>query len=274
MTTCLPKFSLETTGKSVKELSTVADMLPTRTPVNIAFLGNETHEQRIQAAVTIKSLGLEPTPILSSRRVSSKADLDYFVNELKYRADIKRLMFVGGDPVAPEGPYENSLALFESNILKTCDVETIVIAGYPEGHPHITSNQLMVALKWKIAFLRKNQYKIEITTQLAFCTTRIIKWVQEIRAMGIIETIRIGVPCPTKVKTIRHFANLFGVPITADSLANYEMDTANLQLDANTDSIFVGLAQQIERLGIKNAYFHLYTLDGVNKNTLWIQKHL
>lgn len=274
MTIPLPKFSLETTGKSVQELSTVAGLLPPHTPVNIAFLGNETHQQRIQAAVTIKALGLAPTPILSSRRITSKADLDYLVGELKCRADIQRLMFVGGDPGAPEGPYENSLALFESNILQTCDVETIVIAGYPEGHSHITSDQLMAALKWKIAFLRKNHYKIEITTQLAFCTTRIIKWVQDIRAAGIMEPIRIGVPCPTRVKTIRYFANLFGVPITADALAHYEMDIADEQLDAKTDSLFVELAQQIERLGIKNIYFHLYTLDGVSKNTSWIQNHL
>lgn len=274
MTDFIPKFSLETTGKSVKDLSSVANLLPSKTPVNIAFLGNESHEQRIDAASNIKALGFEPTPIISSRRIKSKKDLDYYIDELSRHSKIKRLMLVGGDPETPEGPYDDSLALLKGDILKACDIETVVIAGYPEGHPNISSDQLTASLKWKIAYLREHQYKIEITTQLAFCPERIINWVQEIRKMGINEPIRIGVPCPTRVKTLRHFAKLFGVHISSDLLDKYEMNTTHQQLDAKTDSLYLTLVQQIEQLGIKNIYYHLYSLDGISKNKLWINNHL
>lgn len=273
MTTSLPKFSFETTGKSIRELSSVASSLPAQTPVNIAFLGNESHEQRVNAAATIKALGLEPTPIISSRRLKSKAELDHLLSKLKERAQISRLMLVGGDPISPEGPYENSLALFESDFLQDCHVDTVVIAGYPEGHPNIPSHQLFESLKWKITYLREHQYKIEITTQLAFCTESIINWVLQIRSMGIDEPIRIGVPCPTKVKALRHFANLFGVNISPDSLNKYEMNTPHQELDAKTDVLYLELLQKVESLDIKNIYFHLYTLDGLSKNKLWIESH-
>lgn len=274
MTIIMPKFSLEATAKSINELFSVASILPPNTPVNIAFLGNESHEQRVNAAASIRALGLEPTPIISSRRIKSKADLDYFLGELMAHSKNKRIMLVGGDPEVPEGPYESSLELLKSDILKTCDVESVVIAGYPEGHPKIASHQLISSLKWKVDYLREHQFKVEITTQLAFCAANIIRWVQEVRAMGIVEPIRIGVPCPTRVKTLRHFAKLFGVYISEASFVKYEMNTIYQQLDAKTDTLYLELVQQIESLAIENIYFHLYTLDGLSKNKLWIESHL
>ncbi|WP_417552468.1 methylenetetrahydrofolate reductase [Marinomonas fungiae] len=270
----LPPFSLETTGKSAHELASVADLFAARTPVNIAFLGNESHAQRIQAAATIKSLGLEPTPIISSRRLQSEEDFYHYVDPLLKQSHIKRLMVVGGDPKQPQGPYNDSIGLLKSDLLKSCELETVVIAGYPEGHPHIRSQQLIESLKWKVAFLKQQNVKVEITTQLAFCTESIVKWIETIRSSGIHEPIRIGVPSSTRVKTLRYFAQQFGVEISAASLEKYAMDTTDEALEAKTDALYQELTQTIKQQGYENIYFHLYTLDGMVKSKAWLEGFL
>ena len=262
----LPKFSLETTGKGASELASVAELFAPHTPVNIAFLGNENHQQRIQAAATIKALGFEPTPIISSRRLHSKEDFYHYVRPVLQQSQVSRLMVVGGDPKQPQGPYRDAMALLSSDLLSDCDIHTVVIAGYPEGHPHISAEQLVESLAWKVNFLQQHGYRVEITTQLAFSVDTILEWVASVRSSGIQVPIRIGVPSPTRVQTLHYFAQQFGVEITADAMAKYGLDIANAPLVANTNALYQALTQRIEQKGFTDLYFHLYTLDGLAKS--------
>ncbi|PJI51621.1 5,10-methylenetetrahydrofolate reductase, partial [Methylobacterium radiotolerans] len=52
------------------------------------------------------------------------------------------LFAVGGDPAAPEGPYEDSLAVITSGVLQQYGVREVGIGGYPEGHPDISKETL------------------------------------------------------------------------------------------------------------------------------------
>jgi methylenetetrahydrofolate reductase (NADPH) len=68
-------FSLEITGTDIAQIRDSKFAIPVNTPVNIAFLGNESHRQRIHAAKTIRECGFEPVPIISAsasdhRRIS------------------------------------------------------------------------------------------------------------------------------------------------------------------------------------------------------------
>lgn len=102
-------YTLEVTGKGIHEVEQARAVIPAGTPINIAFLGNEDHAQRIQAAKVIRACGAEPVPIISSRRLCSEADRDELIGALVAQAAPKRFMFVGGDPATPAGLGDRQL---------------------------------------------------------------------------------------------------------------------------------------------------------------------
>lgn len=48
-------YALEVTGKAIAQVQTARAAIRLGTPINIAFLGNETHAQRIHAARVIRA---------------------------------------------------------------------------------------------------------------------------------------------------------------------------------------------------------------------------
>lgn len=111
-------YALEVTGKDISQVEAAMSVIPPATPINIAFLGNEDHCQRINAARTIRACGFEPVPIISSRRLHSAEDLDILVGSLIHEASPSRFIFVGGDPSTPIGPFPDSLALLGSGVVR------------------------------------------------------------------------------------------------------------------------------------------------------------
>jgi methylenetetrahydrofolate reductase (NADPH) len=106
-------YALEVTGKDIAQIEASRADIRRATPINIAFLGNETHGQRIHAARVIRACGYEPVPIISSRRLRSQQDLDSLLSALIGEARPRGFILVGGDPTTPAGPYDESLALLK-----------------------------------------------------------------------------------------------------------------------------------------------------------------
>jgi methylenetetrahydrofolate reductase (NADPH) len=267
-------YTLEVTGKGIHEVEQARAVIPAGTPINIAFLGNEDHAQRIQAAKVIRACGAEPVPIISSRRLRSEADRDELISALVAQAAPQRFMFVGGDPATPAGPYQDSLALLASGVLERHGIEQVVITGYPEGHPKIDRNELMRALKWKLDFLREAGCAVEITTQFGFDAEAVVRWIEQLRQQGIDTPVRIGVPGPADVGKLLRFARQFGVATSASILRRYGLSMTNLMQRVGAerywDQLQAGLGdRQLGRIG-----WHLYPFGGIEDGVTWINARL
>lgn len=267
-------YTLEVTGKGIREVEQAWAAIPAGTPINIAFLGNEDHAQRIHAANVIRACGAEPVPIISSRRLRSVEDRDELIGALVSQAAPKRFMFVGGDPATPAGPYQDSLALLASGVLERHGIDQVVITGYPEGHPKIDSGELMRALKWKLDFLREVGCDVEITTQFGFDAEAVVRWIEHLRQQGIDTPVRIGVPGPADVGKLLRFARQFGVATSASILRRYGLSMANLMQRVGAerywDQLQAGLGgRQLGRIG-----WHLYPFGGIEDGVTWINARL
>src|ERR1700760_3568510 len=64
-------FSLEITAKDVAALTKAAPHIPPATPIAVTFLPGEPLEARITATKAVRSLGFEPMPHFSARRLTS-----------------------------------------------------------------------------------------------------------------------------------------------------------------------------------------------------------
>lgn len=265
-----PLYTLEITGKDIAQIKSARESIAAGTPINIAFLGNETHQQRIEAARIIRDCGFEPVPIISSRRIRSREDLDDLVAGLIRAVHPRRFMFVGGDPAVPAGPYVDSLSLLGSGVLQRHAIQHAGIVGYPEGHPKIENDRLWDALRWKIAFLKEAGCSIEITTQFGFDASAIVDWIAKLRGFGIDVPVRVGVPGPADVGKLIRFARQFGVVTSAAVLRQYGLSLTNLLHRAGPERFADRLLDGLEGRQFGPVLFHLYPFGGILDSVQWM----
>lgn len=266
-------YALEITGKDIRQIEAAATEIPPGTPINIAFLGNEVHAQRVNAARVIRACGFEPVPIISSRRLASQQDLDGLLGALIDQANPKRFLMVGGDPASPAGPYPDSLGLLKSGVLERHAIRHVGIVAYPEGHPKIATDTLWQALRWKLAFLHDAGCSVEITTQFGFDADAIVRWIAELRGQGIDTPVRIGVPGPTDAGKLLRFARQFGVAASAGIVRRYGFSLAQLVHRVGPERFFEQLLRGMEGRHLGTVLYHLYPFGGIADAIRWMNRH-
>ena len=258
-------YALEITGKGIGEIETARPVIAPDTPVNIAFLGNETHAQRIEVARILRRSGFEPVPIISARRLTSEDDVETLIGGLKAAASPQRFLFVGGDPATAAGPYSDAMTLLESGVLQRHGIARAGIVGYPEGHPKISDTALWQALLAKLAFLRDSGCETEITTQYGFDADAIIGWIARLRDAGIHVPVRIGIPGPARAATLIRFARQFGVALSPEPLGDPDAVVT-------ADRFAARLLEGLERRALGNVFFHLYPFGGIAAAIEWLNR--
>lgn len=267
-------YALEVTAKDIVQVKASKPEIPPATPINIAFLGNEDHAQRVNAARIIRECGFEPVPIISSRRLLSEQDRDSLLGALIEGANPTRFILVGGDPATPAGPYADSLALLRSGIVRRHGIRHVGIVAYPEGHPKIDAAALWQALKWKHAFLEDAGRTVEITTQFGFDADAIVRWIERLRAEGIDAPVRIGIPGPTDVGKLLRYARQFGV-ITSTAIARrYGLSLTNLLQRVGPERFAERLASGLRGQNLGPVLYHLYPFGGIADGVRWMNSYL
>jgi methylenetetrahydrofolate reductase (NADPH) len=132
-------YSLEMTAKEIGALHAAAPAIVPETPIAITFLPSETMDARIAAAVAVRSLGFEPMPHLSARRIGSHDELAAMVARSTAEAGVRRVFLVAGDPAVPVGPFADTMSLLRTGLFERHGITAVGIAGHPDGHPTWTT---------------------------------------------------------------------------------------------------------------------------------------
>ncbi|WP_107419669.1 methylenetetrahydrofolate reductase, partial [Streptomyces carpinensis] len=233
------------TGRDNPGLLAARHLITRGTQINITYLGTEDMSARITAAQTVKESGFIPVPHLSARRLRSAAELTAHLDRLQEAGATERVFAVGGDPATPEGPYEDSLALIRSGLLADYGVRSVGIAGYPDGHPGISEDDLWKALDDKISILTEQGIGVEIITQFGFDTQPVVSWLRAVREHGIHVPVRVGIPGPAGVKRLLGYARRFGVASSAGIAKKYGFSLTNLLGTTGPDRFVADLAARL-----------------------------
>lgn len=267
-------YSLEMTGKDVPGLREAKDSIPAGTKVNVTFLGNEDLEMRVDAAKAVRELGFIPVPHISARRLASRAQLEEFLGRLRDVGATEHVFVVGGDPTTPEGPYEDSYDVIRTGLLLDYGVKEVSIAGYPEGHPDISTEVLWRALDEKSQSLAQQGLNATILTQFAFDTDPVLAWIDQVRARGITSTIRIGTPGPAGIKRLLGFARRFGIGANAMIVKKYGFSLTNLMGTAGPDKFVTDLSGMLAEDPKSGAVkLHFYTFGGLKATADWAREY-
>jgi len=266
----LTNYSLEITGRDIDSLVSASSLIPPGTKINVTFLGNENLEIRVNAAQVVRELGFIPVPHIAARRIPSREALVEFVGSLREVGAAEHVFAVGGDPVEPEGIYESALSLIESGVFAEFGVSEVSVAGYPEGHPDISSSELWAHLEAKCVALRDQGMQSTILTQFGFDTSPVMNWIHGVRDRNIDSAIRIGTPGPAGIKRLLSFARRFGIGANAMIVKKYGFSLTNLMGSAGPDKFVNELADLIsEDSLLGEVALHFYAFGGIEATASW-----
>ncbi len=266
----LEHFAWEMTGKDGRARMEAKTIIPPATKINVTFLGNEDLPMRVAAAKAVRDNGFLPVPHISARRLHSQDELEEFLAALQGVGATKSVFAVGGDPNPPFGPYEDSLQLIRTGLLPKYGVEHVSIAGYPEGHPDISDEQLWSALTGKHAALKEAGLGSTILTQFLFDVDAAVAWIEAVREHGVDSHIRIGVPGPAGIKRLLAFATRFGIGANAMIVRKYGFSLTNLMGTAGPEKFITALSEKLTpehgEVGL-----HFYAFGGLKATAEWIE---
>jgi len=237
----------------------------------VTFLGNEDLEMRLVASKAVLDGGFIPVPHISARRLKSQQQLEEFLGALQAQNTSEYVFSVGGDPSTPEGPYEDSHDVIKTGLLQQYGAKDVSIAGYPEGHPDITDEQLWAAITGKHATLTEQGTRGTILTQFGFDEDPVVEWIEKVRAVGIDYEIRVGVPGPAGIKRLLAFAARFGVASSAGIAKKYGLSLTNLMGTAGPDKFIGRLAKRLDTDKHGIVKLHFYTFGGLVATSEWIR---
>lgn len=265
-------YTLEMTSKDIPALEAAKSVIPRDTRISVAFLPGETMEGRVAAAAAIRHAGFVPVPHFSARRIASEREFEQFLSALVTEAQVDSAFVVAGDPPVPVGPYADALSLIASGVLARHRIKRVGIAGYPDGHPQISTPQLWDSLVAKNAAIVSAGQTPVIVTQFGFDPDPVLKWLEELRKRGVDALVRVGVPGPTSVASLLRFAARCGVSTSAKVLSKYGLSATRLLGSAGPDVLIRSLADRLDPAVHGSVRIHFYPFGGLAKSAEWASR--
>jgi methylenetetrahydrofolate reductase (NADPH) len=272
-----------TTGKPTNAAATVRTLVG-RADLEVIPLRNA--EEKLQAvpiattiAVTCSAkLGLDRTlvfaaraagagftvvPHLAARQLTGEAELRSFVATLA-EAGVTRLYLIAGD--APQsGPYSSSLEVLQALQGIDHDLRRIGVACYPEGHPKISDAALAEALS------AKQSYAAYMVSQMCFNPDVLVKWLRQVRSVGITLPLHLGLAAPMHVRKLLELSPKIGVGSSVRYLAKQHGFLGNVLKGGayQPESLLLQMGDAVTspELGIEG--LHLFSFNQVSATLEW-----
>ena len=265
-------YSLEASTKDIAALSAAAPRILPGSTISIPYLAREDDDARLAAARAVRSLGFEPMPHLSARRIASLAGLESFVQRAAAEAGVERCFVIAGDPPTPMGPFADSAALIDTGIFERAGMKVIGVGGHPEGHPVMSKAEQWEVLERKCHSIEKHGMAPLIVTQFAFDADVVLTWLQALRARGITHPVHVGVPGPASIAVLARYAAVCGVGACASMWSKYGVSIGKLFGTAGPDLFVERLAA-----GLTAAHgevsLHFFPFGGIAQSVKWIEQY-
>ncbi|HML08495.1 MAG TPA: methylenetetrahydrofolate reductase [Xanthobacteraceae bacterium] len=261
--TFMQNFSIEATRPSDAEIAAIA-ALRRGTRVYISSVPTRPAQESLDAAIRLRRAGFEPVPHVAVRNFASLAALDDFLARLNGEAEARSVLVIAGDRDEC-GPFRRALDAIDSGVLQRRGIGTVGIAGYPDGHPRVSDEELNRALADKITAAEATGLTVEIVTQFCFEARAILNFVARLRAFGFDHRLRIGLAGPTGLAALLRYATRCGVRSSAQALARRSGLIRQMFAMTTPDDLIRALAQAAPA-GVDP---HFFSFGGLGTTARW-----
>lgn len=245
-------------------------LLPRGAAVYVPFPPKACRSATVAACKRLREAGMQPVPHVPARGLTDERQLSAWLGDLA-DAGVDSLMLVAGDGV-PKGPYADTLDMLGSGLLAEFGFRRLGITAYPEGHPSIADDVLRRALDRKAEYAAATGTEVWIVTQFVFSPEPALDLLRKMRDQGPRLPVRIGMPGPTKARTLLAYAARCGVGTSAKALSARPA-IARMLGGWSPNAVARAMAQ--ERARDSNtllAGIHLFAFGGLAAAAEWLRR--
>jgi methylenetetrahydrofolate reductase (NADPH) len=266
----LERCSLEVSNRRADDIHHCEALLRPGSRVFVAFGPKDSWDESLATARHLRQAGMDPVPHVAARRFRSLPELDGFIGGLRREAMVDTVFLIGGDVARPAGPFSSAVDILETGLLVKHGIQSLGVAAYPEGHPHIADEILNAALARKLQLAAQQGLDPFVVTQFAFDAGPIAAWLRRYRALGLSAPVRIGIAGPASASTLVKFGLRCGVGASLRTLTARGGSFVRLARQATPDRVLDGLATLggVDAAPVEG--IHFFTFGGVPKLVQWL----
>jgi methylenetetrahydrofolate reductase (NADPH) len=269
----LAQSSIELSTNGREAIRQAAAILPSGMAVYVPRLPTQRLEEKLVQIRTLFEFGLRPVPHIAARKITSRQELQSFLEFAVNEANVRRVLVIGGDDTKASGPFPDSASLIASGILKSVGIEEIDVAGYPERHPRIPAEILAGDLERKVKMARQQNLEINVVTQFSFNPEHIIAYCNELAARVGGVPVYAGLAGPTSVTKLIRFARICGVGHSLKAANSLGINAVRLAGHSSPHKHFSILAAGLVKGTAGNlAGIHLFSFGGFVESADWLSK--
>lgn len=245
---------------SAELLAQLPAAIGTSGSVSVTCLPHHGPGRTVETSIKLARLGFHTVPHLAARNITGESELHSLLLQLQ-DAGISELFLVAGDRRTPAGPYAWSGQLLEAVNAYSEDF-SIGIAGYPEGHPDLSEEQLNSSLHTKAPLANS------IVTQMCFSAEAIGRYLRTIRRSGINLPVWVGVPGPVSIPKLVSLGARLGVGRSLKLARGTGMAAALWRRNDFLSYDSARLIREVEQELAGDplfAGFHVYTFTDLNR---------
>lgn len=241
-----------------------AARLPRAVRVAVTCSPKHGPDRGLETAARLRQLGHSLTVHVAARMVRDRDHLDGLLAGMA-DAGIGDLFLIGGDVEEPVGEYSSAGELLALVAGHPDRPELIGVAGYPEGHPLISDDELERALSAKA---RLADY---VVTQMCFDADTLRGWIDRERERGIDLPVVIGMPGKVTRRKLLRMSARIGVGPSLDFLRKQRGLRALLSRRSTADRLFEGVAPLLGDARLAVEGFQYFTFNELLQTWEWHQ---
>jgi methylenetetrahydrofolate reductase (NADH) len=221
------------------------------------------YTQRLVAA------GYAAVPHLAARQVTSPGHLAD-ITETFAELGVRELFVIAGDDPTPSGPYDSSHQILLAMANAGHPFDRIGVACYPEGHPSIDDELLMIEL------LRKQRLADYMVSQMCFDPAVTRAWIRRARRTGVALPLHVGIPGIVRRARLLELSFRLGVGSSVRFLCKHDGLSGRLLRRSvyRPDGLIDGLGPVMNEPDLSIAGYHFFTFNELAHLARWIDRRL
>jgi methylenetetrahydrofolate reductase (NADPH) len=233
-------------------------------PVRLTVTCSPKHgpDRSVEVAGRLRAMGHSVTVHVAARMVRDRAHLDLLLAGMA-EAGADDLFLIGGDADPPQGIYRSAVELAPVVAEHPQRPASIGIAGYPEGHPHISDADLEQALR------EKSPHADYMVTQMCFDPDALRRWVARQRDQGITLPVLIGIPGKVSRAKLLELSARIGVGPSLDFLRKQRGLRSLFSRRSTADRLYDALADTLDDPDLNIGGFHIFTFNQLIDTWEW-----
>ena len=255
------------------QLAELQDHFAPGRDVTITFLPGDNCRHNVETACALRRGGYNPVPHIAAREMPSREALDDFLARLRGEADVTRILLIAGDTALAKGPFKSSLDIRASGLLEARGIERLSVAGHPEGHPYLETDEAFAMLgrwqEWGLA----SRIRVDVMTQFCFESAPILGWIDGLDARGSQLPVIVGLAGPATPATLMKFALRCGIGNSMRAVRSQIGRFGRLLTDTGPDEVMRGLQSAPNAATKSIAGFHLFPFGGLRKADQWMRSY-